>query len=148
MEWVLVPWGFFLVIGWLTWVIVSNVRRSRVARIQADLHGKLLEKFGSSQELLDYLRSEAGQRFLESATIEQARPFGRILGSIQAGVVLTLVGIGFLSLRWQLPGAMEPFLVFGTLALALGFGFALSAGISYVLLQKRGLLERGPSGGR
>ena len=143
---ILVPWGFFLVIGWLAWVIASNVRRSKVARVQAEVHAKLFDKFGSSQDLLDYLRSEAGQRFLESATIEHARPFGRILGSIQAGVILTLVGIGFLFLRGQLPDAMEPFLVFGVLALALGFGFALSAGIAYVLSRKQGLLERSAAG--
>ncbi len=107
-------------IGWIAWVIFSNIRRYKIARYQAEVHSKLLEKFGRSEELLAYLESDAGKRFLESASIEQGKtnPFGRILGAVQAGLILTLAGAALLFLRSRVPEAAEGFLVFGTLAVA------------------------------
>ena len=128
--------------GWMAWVIFSNIRRYKIARYQAEVHSKLLEKFGRSEELLAYLESDAGKRFLESASIEQARtnPFARILGAVQAGLILTLAGIALLFLRSRVPDAAEGFLVCGALAVAIGVGFVLSAGASYALSKSFGLL--------
>ncbi len=129
--------------GWIAWVIFSNIRRYKIARYQAEVHSKLLEKFGGSEELLAYLESDAGKRFLESASIEQGKtnPFGRILGAVQAGVILTLTGVALLFLRSRVPEAAEGFLIFGTLAVAIGVGFVLSAGASYALSKSFGLLQ-------
>ena len=102
---------------------------------------KLLEKFGSGQELLAYVQSEAGKRFLESFAMEQRTPYGRILGAVQAGVILMLLGIALLFLRGRVAGADEGFIISGTIALSLGFGFALSAALSYFLSKSFGLLS-------
>ena len=127
----------------MVWVISGNRRRKTVAEIQRDMHMKLFEKFGTSQELLDYLKSEAGRRFLESATIEQARPTGRILGSIQTGLTLLLTGMGLLFLHGRVSQSWsDDTLVFGVLAAALGIGFLLSAGVSYWLSKAWGLFDK------
>ena len=140
---VLMFWGLLFAIAWIVWVITSNVRRRKIAEMQKDLHTRLLEKFSTSQELLEYLKSEAGRKFLEGATIERARPFGRILGSIQSGLALLLAGAALLFLHNRLPESLaDVTLVFGTLALALGVGFVLSAGVSYWLSKSWGLFER------
>lgn len=130
--------------AWIFWVIFSNIRRYKIARVQAESQTKLMEKFGSSQEFIAYMQTEAGKRFLESATIERTRsnPFGRILGAVQAGLILVTIGVGFLFLRNPVPDAAQAFLVFGTLAVALGVGFLLSATASFVLSKSFGLLER------
>lgn len=131
---------------WLVRVILDNRRWSKVAAIQTDIHNKLLEKFASSQELLAYMETEAGRRFLESTPLGIERgpsptfPFGRIMWSAQAGVVVVLVGVALLWLQNQIPDGAQPLLVFGTLALALGIGLVLSAGLSYVLAKSFGLL--------
>lgn len=127
---------------WIAWVIFSNLRRYKIARHQAEVHTKLLEKFGRSEELLAYLESDAGKRFLESASIEQTKtnPFARILGAVQAGLILTLSGVALLFLRSRVTQAAEGFLVLGALALAIGVGFVLSAGASYALSKSFGLL--------
>jgi hypothetical protein len=140
---VLVMFAFMIGGAWIVWVISGNRRRQRVAEIQKDMHMKLFEKFGTSQELLDYLKSEAGRRFMESATIEHGRPLGRILGSIQTGLTLLLTWLGLLFLHGRLPQSWSnETLVFGVLAVALGIGFLLSAGVSYWLSKAWGLFDK------
>src|SRR5215469_18404582 len=124
----------------IVWTIFSTIRRYKTAKLQAELQTKLLEKFGSGQELLAYIQSDAGKRFLESLTMEQRTPYGRILGAAQVRVILVLLSFAFLFLRGRVPGAEEGFLVLGTITLCLGVGFGLSAALSYYLSKSFGLL--------
>jgi hypothetical protein len=140
---VLAIWGVILGSAWTVWVVSSNARRRKVAEVQKDMQVRLLEKFGTSDELLSYLNTDAGRNFVESATIEQARPMGRIMRSIQTGLNLLLVGAGLLFLHGRLPASWtDDTLVFGVLAVALGVGFLLSAGVSYWLSKNWGLFEQ------
>lgn len=142
----------FLCVGWIVWIVANNRRRGKVAEVQAQMQAKLFEKFGSSQEMIAYLNSEAGSKFLESASIEHTKPFGRVLGSIQAGLILFFLGIAMLIVRFTMPSvgwnAVEQaqtahgFLAISLLLLALGLGFLASAAASYRLSKNWGLLER------
>lgn len=138
-EIVVLPILFFL-IGFIVWIIFSTIRRYKTTKLQAGLQTKLLEKFGTGQELLAYVQSEAGRRFLESMTAEQRTPYARILGAAQTSVILVLLGLAFLFLRGRVAGADEGFLVFGTIVLSLGVGFGLASAVSYVLSKMFGLL--------
>ena len=129
----------FAVVALIIWIIFSTIRRYNTTKLQAGLQTKLIEKFGTGQELLAYVQSEAGKRFLESLTMEQRTPYGRILGAAQASVILALVGLALLFLRGRVAGADEGFLVFGTIILSLGFGFGLAAALSYFLSKSLGL---------
>jgi hypothetical protein len=144
--------AFVFILGALLWVfkvILENRRWSKVAKVQSEAHSKLLEKFGNSQELLAYMGTDAGKHFLESQPFQLesqgARPtpypVGRILLSVQLGVVVLLVGVGLLFLRGRVTEGAEGCLIFGTLATTVGFGFLLSAAASYGLSQHLGLLE-------
>ena len=99
--------------------------------------------------MLAYMQSDAGKKFLETPIFENQRsrvtalPFGRILWSVQVGIVAAFVGLGILFLRGRVPPDAEMgFQVFGTLILTLGLGFLVSGGVSYVLAKYFGLLER------
>lgn len=131
---------FFTLVGFIIWTIFSTIRRYQTAKLQAGLQTKLLEKFGSGQELLAYVQSDAGKRFLESLTMEQRTPYGRILGAAQVSVILVLLSFAFLFLRGRVLGAEEGFLVFGAITLCLGLGFGLSAALSYYMSKSFGLL--------
>lgn len=130
----------FAVVALIIWIIFSTIRRYNTTKLQAGLQTKLIEKFGTGQELLAYVQSEAGKRFLESLTMEQRTPYGRILGAAQASAILALVGLALLFLRGRVAGADEGFLVFGTIILSLGVGFGLAAALSYFLSKSLGLL--------
>lgn len=137
---------------WIVWVISNNKRRQRIAEVQKEMQAKLFEKFGTSQEMLAYLNSEAGEKFLNSATIEQAKPFGRVLGSVQAGLILFFLGVAMLIVRATMPSqtfnaidraqTAHGFLAVSLLLLALGIGFLASAAASYRLSKAWGLFDR------
>jgi hypothetical protein len=137
-----------LALLWLTHVLLENRRWARIFKLQTDVHGKLIEKFGTSQEVLTYMSTEAGKRFLEASPIAvgfepQApvpSPVARVLTPLQIGVVMTLLGIGLLSLRHSIPEGTNALLVAGTIVLMPGLGFIISAGITWVLARHLGLM--------
>lgn len=148
--------AFACFLGALVWMIrqiIENRRWARIFKLQSDVHGRLIEKFGTTQELASYMGTEAGRRFLEAAPIpvgfepEQRMPnaVARVLWPLQIGVVLVLLGIGFLFLRHAEPDMNIPMLVVGTLVLMPGIGFILSAGITWVLAGRLGLIPESPS---
>lgn len=132
---------------WGIRVFVDNRRWSRTFKLQSEVHGRVIEKFSSSQELAAYMETEAGKRFLEAAPIplhnESPRipnAVSRVLTPVQIGVVLVLLGIGFLLLRHAGSDYETPMLVLGVLILMPGIGFILSAGITWVLATRLGLM--------
>ena len=70
----------------------------------------------------------------------------RILTPLQAGIVMVLLGIGLLSLRHGGPDMDTPMLVFGTIVLMPGIGFIISAGVSWLLAAKLGLMPADTTG--
>jgi hypothetical protein len=126
---------------WFAWMIFSTIRRYKIAKAQAEVQTKLLEKFGTGQELLAYAQTATGQQLLESLKVERISPHGRIIGAVQAGIVLLFLGGALLTLRYQLYAADEGFAILGTLSCALGAGFIVSAAASYLLSKSLGLLN-------
>jgi hypothetical protein len=69
-------------------------------------------------------------------------PFGRILWSVQAGLVAAAAGIGLLVVkRYVVEEVAQMLLTLGVLILSLGIGFALAAAASYMLSVRLGLLS-------
>jgi hypothetical protein len=148
---------FLTILGSLLWlirVLLENRRWGRIFKMQTEVHGRLIERFGNNEELLSYMNTEAGRRFLEAAPIpidfERDRripaALSRVLVPLQIGVVLTLLGAGLLSLRHSLPDISAPLLVFGIVILMPGIGFIISAGITWLLAARLGLTPRNPHG--
>lgn len=132
---------------WLIKTLIEHRRWSRLSKIQTEVHNKLLDRFTSNEDLLAYIQTPAGKRFLESAPIplDSPRainaPLGRILWSAQAGAVLTVLGIGVaLVSRNSLEEVAAPLAAFGVVIIALGLGFIVSAFLAYVLTRRFGLL--------
>jgi hypothetical protein len=157
MEWVGAFCIFLVSAGLIAWFLRTFIdyrRWLRVSRVQTEVHNKLLERFAGTGDLMAYVQSPAGRRFLESAPIpldpgprSVAPPLGRILWSVQAGVVLSVVGLGFeVVSRRVIEDIGQPLALIGVLAIALGIGFILSGGASYVLARRLGLLEPVPAG--
>jgi hypothetical protein len=144
--------AFAVAIGALIWLIrtVLDQRRwNRLSKIQAEVHTKLMDRFSSNDELLNYVQTPSGRRFLESgpsplqeAAPAMSAPFSRILWSVQLGSVLLVTGLGLLFLSGRaIQEASELFYIAGCLATALGSGFLVSALAAYVLSRRLGLLE-------
>ncbi len=133
---------------WALRVFVENRRWTRTFKLQSEVHARLIDKFGSSQELAAYMETEAGKRFLEAAPIPlhydsgQRMPnaVARILTPIQIGTVLILLGSGFLVLRHIGVDYEIPMRILGVLTLMPGIGFILSAGLTWLLAARLGLM--------
>ncbi|HTC95928.1 MAG TPA: hypothetical protein VK699_20975 [Terriglobales bacterium] len=136
---------------WLLRVLLENRRWSRLFKAQTDIYNKLLDRFSNNDELLAYVRDDAGKRFLESLSLPSSlwsfsrSPITRILAPLQLGVVLTLAGIGLIWVRGSVPDATTALtgalLIFGTLTLMLGIGLIISAGLSLILARHLGLIS-------
>jgi hypothetical protein len=147
-EKILVPFFVFFTIGWVAWVIFSAIRSYLLAKMQTGVQMRLLEKIDSSQTLVAYAETEPGRRFLESLRGElgePAMPFRRILSGVQSGSVLICFGAGMLLLHGYGVAPDPEFTIFGVLAVALGVGFGVAAGASYLLSRSFGLLRHGTS---
>ena len=145
--------AFFVVLGTLIWLVrtVMDQRRwTRLSRIQAEVHSKLMDRFANHDELMSYVQTPAGRRFLESgpSPLQEGAPsvgapFTRILWSTQIGVVALVMGLGLLFVSGKTVEELQELLfIAGCLSIALGAGFTISAAASYVLSRKLGLIDR------
>ena len=133
---------------WLIKTLVDYRRWSRLSKIQTEVHNKVLDRMQSNEDLLAYIQTPAGRRFLESAPIpvESPRaigaPLGRILWSAQAGAVLTVLGVGIaLVSRNTLEEVAAPMAALGAVVIALGVGFLASSALAFMLTRRFGLLN-------
>ena len=144
--------GFGMAIGLIVWLIRTLVdyrRWNRLTKVQTEAHTKLLDRFTANEDLLAYIQSPAGSKFLESSPIaldasprSMSAPLGRILWSVQAGLVLVAAGIGLQVVSTRISDdASQAMHAFGVLGIALGLGFVFSAIISFVISRRLGLIE-------
>jgi len=103
-------------------------------RARAEFQKQLLDKFGSGRELSEFLETKESQRFLNELWSQGAGRTNRVLRALQNGIVLTMLGLGFLALSHMRRGFVTP----GVLVLSLGVGFLLSAVIAHQLSKKLG----------
>ena len=138
-------------LGWLVRTIVEQKRWNRLARTQTEVHNKILDRFGSSEELLQYIRTPAGSKFLEAAPIPlraerptQHAPLTRIIWSIQLGVVVGAASLGMILVSLRLdPEASVALFSMGVIAFCIGAGFIGSAYASMLLSRRLGIWQGG-----
>jgi hypothetical protein len=131
---------------------VESRRWSRTFKMQSEVHSRLIDKFSTNQELAAYMETEAGKRFLEAAPISTGASAGpyvpnvvaRILTPLQIGFVMVLLGVGFLLLRHVGDDNADAMLITGTIMLMPGIGFILSAGATWVVAHRLGLMPDNP----
>jgi hypothetical protein len=140
---------FLFTLIWIIRVILENRRWGRIFKLQSEVHGRLIDKFSSNQELALYMETEAGKRFLEAAPIPVnfepgktvPNAVARVLTPLQIGIVMALLGVGLLFLSGHTGHVAEvPLLVFATVVLMPGIGFIISAGITWILAARLGLI--------
>lgn len=144
----LLAFGTFIgIVAWLVRAVIQHRRWLRQSKVQADVHTKLMDRMSTNEELLAYIQSPAGRRFLESAPIQHdsdsprtAAPVGPIIWSMMAGIVLGIVGVGFRYAANSVANeAQQAFTVVGVILLALGAGFVTASAMAYLVSARLGL---------
>ncbi|HKS22779.1 MAG TPA: hypothetical protein VJZ76_08280 [Thermoanaerobaculia bacterium] len=134
------------ILTWLVRTLIEQRRWSRLSRTQAEVHNKILDRFGSTEELLAYVKTPAGSKFLESAPIPlhvesagASAPMTRVLWSIQIGLIVAAGGLGMLLVSGRFDReTAQGFFAMGTIAACIGGGFILSAIVSAALSRRLG----------
>jgi hypothetical protein len=132
--------------------VVDHKRWVAATKIQTEAHNKLFDRLTSNEDLMAYLQSAAGQRYLQFApSLPEATPravsapVSRIMWSAQTGIVVALGGFGLASTRsFVMEELFQPLMVIALFAIAIGLGFIVSAMVSYGLSRHLGLIAPRP----
>lgn len=125
---------------------LSHQRQQKLAELQSATMTKIVDKLGTSPELLAWLQTGDLKKFLDverlPSVVVTSSPHSRILNAMQAGAVLTASGLGLLVVprtesNWEALGFLGP------VVLAVGIGFLAASAASYLLSAKLGLVPAG-----
>jgi hypothetical protein len=114
-------------------LIVYFISRSKARRaeVQAEVQSRLIDRFGSAPELIDFLQSPAGRQFVsgvQSAPALLTRE--RILSGFTRAIILSMLGAAFLGLTFFYN---DDFAVPAFILLSLGVGYLLATFVSWKL---------------
>ena len=86
--------------GWVAWLLVRRQQIGTQARLQrADSFNRLLEKFGTAKEFVDFLNTEQGNKLLEDPLPQHTNGRKVALRFVQVGIVLAALGVA-ITLNW------------------------------------------------
>jgi len=121
-------------------VFIIARSKSEAAAYRAQVQEKLIARFNSGPELVEFLQSPTGKQYLgEAAEAPKHRAYDRILASIRNAIILGFLGFAFVGIGiaehdydWFYPG----FILTG-----LGIGFLVAAIVSRKLSKAWGILD-------
>ena len=124
----------FATAAWVMYLAAETTKRQRRMKAQAEIQGRLLDKFSSAREVVEFLQTPGGAQFVDSFASDREEPATGILSSTHRGIVLVVVAAGCFFLNWYYRNSGEnPLLVIGVILFCLGIGFLLSAAVSHRL---------------
>jgi len=128
--------GIFVVVV----LCIAMIHSSNRQRQQNEIRRTLIDKFGTAQDLGAFLQSEGGRRFLNELSTGAAGALQSVLGSIQKGIILVLLGGGIAGPGGVFIGQFA--MGVGLMVLCTGVGFLISAVVTYWLSKSWGLLGK------
>ena len=125
------------IVAWMIRAVIDHQRWLKSSRAQSETQSKILDRFTSNEDLLNFIQTPAGKHLLESSSVPPqpqsvTAPIQQILWSVKVGIVLFTGGAGL-----EIAGVYQ---VVSVLMMAVGLGFIFSAMSSWVLSKKLGLL--------
>lgn len=120
-------------------LIAVAVRLQERARWRFELQIRLLERFSSPADLQQFLESDGGRRLLEAMS-PRGSAVARVLLTIQAGIVLMVLGVGLVGVAQTGGGRPDPNVIAaGVTVAALGLGLLIAAAVARRLSRAWGL---------
>ena len=139
---VLIPTGFFIMVAFIVFIVART--KARQTQMQAEVQSKLIDRFSTAPELVEFLHSKAGKEFLGGMeTLPRLNASDKILGGIRKGIITAILGLGFLALCLSPDVRNDGFLIAGGILTAIGVGYFISTYVSIRLSKAWGLM--GPS---
>jgi len=123
----------------LIFVIVFLLHSARRQQAQNDIRKTLIERFGTAQDLGAFLQSEGGKEFIAGLSSGESGAYSAVLGSVQRGVILLLMGFGCAAANVFIGQA---FIGIGLVLMCAGIGFLVSGFVTYRLSRSWGLVGK------
>jgi hypothetical protein len=134
MEWI--PIVGILSSSAMVVLVVYFVTQGRSRRVQAqvEMQSRLIDRFGSAPELVQFLHSPAGREFVAGVQgAPAALTRDRLMSGFTRAIVLTSLGAAFLFLCLMYE---DDFAVPAAILLFLGIGYLVATFVSYKLSSK------------
>jgi len=129
--------GFFAMVVLIVWA--STHSKNKRTALQTEVQTRLIDKFSSAPEFVEFLNSDTGKQFLTGIDkMPQLMARDRIVGGISRGVIMTLLGLAFVAI-W-IADRNDGFIYPGFILMGLGIGFFISTLISLKMSQRFGLI--------
>ena len=112
-------------------VFIVSRARARKVEVQAEVQSRLIDRFGSAPELIEFLQSPAGRQFVtgvQSAPAILTRE--RLMSGFTRAIVLSMLGLAFLGLTFFVD---HDFAVPAAILFSLGIGYLIATFVSYKL---------------
>lgn len=134
-----------LLIGWILWLVFRRYQLQAHARVQrTESFNRLIDKFGTAKEFVDFLQSDAGRKLLEDPIATPANPMSSVRRFIQGGIILLALGGALLLNANRLHGETDINYIreamgmnyWGTIFLGGGVALMIVAIVSYFLAKR------------
>jgi hypothetical protein len=134
-----------LLIGWVLWLVFRRYQLQAHARVQrTESFNRLIDKFGTAKEFVDFLQSDAGRKLLEDPITPPANPMSSVRRFIQGGIILIALGGALLLNATRLRGETDINFIreamgmnyWGTIFLGGGVALMIVAAVSYFLAKR------------
>jgi hypothetical protein len=123
------------IVGGISMVVLivqaGAATRQRQAQLRAEVQMKLIDRFGTANEFVSFVKSEEGREFLGDAPRVARRGF---IGGIRWGIVMAFLGVAFLFCAWV--DHDTDFFIPAFILIGLGGGYFASAIISMRLARE------------
>ncbi len=125
----------------VVWLVTKA--RSRRVEVQVEMQAKLIDRFGSAPELIEFLHSPAGRQFVSGVQIApMILTRERILSGFTRSIVLSALGAGFLFLTVMYE---DDFAVPAAILFSLGIGYLAATFVSWKLSKSLTRVETMPA---
>jgi hypothetical protein len=115
-------------------VYLVTKARSRRVEVQVEMQSKLIDRFGSAPELIQFLHSPAGRQFVTGVQLApRALTQERLMGGFTRAIVLTALGSAFLFLTYY---ADDDFVVPAAILFFLGIGYLIATFVTWKLSKR------------
>ena len=131
--------------GWVLYLFFRRYQVSTQLRLQRiESFNRLIEKFGSAKEFAEFAQSAEGKKLLDDPMSTPPNPLTKVLRFLQAGVLFIMAGFAYWINATRLRSETDPNYVhqmmdanyWGTLAIFIGIGLIVTAGISYIFVRR------------
>ena len=94
--------------AWILWLVFKRFQVQTVARAQrAETFNRLIDKFGTAQEFVDFLQSDAGRKILEDPLTPRPDPKTSVRRFVASGIILIALGKALLLNALRLRGQTD-----------------------------------------